>query len=37
LLGAPLPYLIVASLMNAPAFLVIAKAIFPETEESEVQ
>jgi CNT family concentrative nucleoside transporter len=37
LLGAPLPYLLAASLMNAPASLVIAKAIFPETEESEVQ
>lgn len=37
LLGAPLPYLLAASVMNAPAFLIIAKAIFPETEESEVQ
>ncbi|MEU6213362.1 NupC/NupG family nucleoside CNT transporter [Streptomyces sp. NPDC093224] len=35
LLGAPLPYLLAASVMNAPAMLVIAKAIYPETEEPE--
>ena len=34
LLGAPLPYLLAASVMNAPASLVMAKAIWPETEES---
>lgn len=37
LLGAPLPYLLAASVMNAPAMLVIAKAIYPETEQSQVQ
>ncbi|MEV6583911.1 NupC/NupG family nucleoside CNT transporter [Streptomyces sp. NPDC051582] len=37
LLGAPLPYLLAASVMNAPAMLVIAKAIYPETEEVEQQ
>ncbi|MFE5680510.1 NupC/NupG family nucleoside CNT transporter [Streptomyces erythrochromogenes] len=35
LLGAPLPYLLAASVMNAPAMLVIAKAIYPETEKPE--
>ncbi|MGW1771258.1 NupC/NupG family nucleoside CNT transporter [Streptomyces sp. NPDC002104] len=35
LLGAPLPYLLAASVMNAPAMLVISKAIYPETEEPE--
>ncbi|MFF0215940.1 NupC/NupG family nucleoside CNT transporter [Streptomyces vinaceus] len=37
LLGAPLPYLLAASVMNAPAMLVIAKAIYPETEQPEQQ
>ena len=37
LLGAPLPYLLAASVMNAPASLYIAKMMFPETEESETQ
>ncbi|MFF3014813.1 NupC/NupG family nucleoside CNT transporter [Streptomyces sp. NPDC057939] len=37
LLGAPLPYLLAASVMNAPAMLVIAKAIYPETEQAEQQ
>lgn len=36
LLGAPLPFLIAASVMNAPASLVIAKGLFPETEESDL-
>lgn len=36
LLGAPLPYLIAASVMNAPASLVIAKGLWPETEESDL-
>lgn len=35
LLGAPLPYLLAASVMNAPASLVVAKAIWPETEPAE--
>ncbi len=34
LLGAPLDYLLVASVMNAPASLYIAKLMMPETEES---
>lgn len=34
LLGAPLPYLLAASIMNAPGSLLIAKALMPETEES---
>nr|MDQ6900852.1 NupC/NupG family nucleoside CNT transporter [Candidatus Dormibacteraeota bacterium] len=37
LLGAPLPYLLAAAVMNAPAMLVISKAIYPETEHAEVQ
>ncbi|MFI5666227.1 NupC/NupG family nucleoside CNT transporter [Streptomyces sp. NPDC051704] len=37
LLGAPLPYLLAASIMNAPAMLVIAKAIYPETDVPEQQ
>lgn len=37
LLGAPLPYLLAASVMNAPAMLVVAKAILPETEQSETR
>ena len=36
LLGAPLPYLLAASVMNAPAALIVAKAIYPETEQSRV-
>ncbi|QTH59515.1 NupC/NupG family nucleoside CNT transporter [Corynebacterium hindlerae] len=36
LLGAPLPYLLAASVMNAPASLMVAKALMPETEESKV-
>ncbi|WP_312721699.1 nucleoside transporter C-terminal domain-containing protein [Mobilicoccus sp.] len=32
LLGAPLPYLLAASIMNAPGSLLMAKAFFPETE-----
>lgn len=35
-LGAPLPFLIAASVMNAPASLVIAKGLWPETEESDL-
>ncbi|WP_042349159.1 NupC/NupG family nucleoside CNT transporter [Bacillus massiliigorillae] len=34
LLGVPLEYLLAASLMSAPAGLVLAKIIYPETEES---
>jgi len=37
LLGAPLPYLLAASVMNAPASLIMAKAIYPETEQSDIQ
>ncbi|MGW3957552.1 NupC/NupG family nucleoside CNT transporter [Streptomyces sp. NPDC004752] len=37
LFGAPLPYLLAASVMNAPATLVMAKAIWPETEQTEVR
>ncbi|WP_151529843.1 MULTISPECIES: NupC/NupG family nucleoside CNT transporter [Corynebacterium] len=36
LLGAPLPYLLAASVMNAPGSLMVAKALMPETEESQV-
>lgn len=36
LLGAPLPFLIAASVMNAPASLVIAKGLWPETEENDL-
>lgn len=36
LLGAPLPYLLAAAVMNAPGSLIIAKAIMPETEESDL-
>lgn len=36
LLGAPLHYLLAASVMNAPASLMVAKALMPETEESKV-
>lgn len=34
LLGAPLPYLLAASVMNAPGSLIMAKALLPETEVS---
>ncbi len=34
-LGIPAPHLIAASVMSAPAALVIAKIIFPETERSK--
>jgi concentrative nucleoside transporter, CNT family len=34
LLGAPLEYLLAATVMNAPASLYMAKTMFPETEES---
>ena len=33
LLGAPLPFLLAATVMNAPAALYMAKIMFPETEE----
>jgi CNT family concentrative nucleoside transporter len=33
-MGVPAPYLIAASIMAAPAALVIAKIVYPETEES---
>lgn len=36
LLGAPLEYLLAASIMNAPGSLIIAKALMPETEESNL-
>jgi CNT family concentrative nucleoside transporter len=36
-LGVPAPYLIAASLMAAPAALVISKIVFPETETSETK
>lgn len=36
-MGVPAPYLIAASLMAAPAALVISKIVFPETEESETK
>lgn len=32
LLGAPLPYLLAASVMNAPGSILMAKAFYPETE-----
>jgi concentrative nucleoside transporter, CNT family len=35
LLGVPLPYLLAASFMAAPAGLIMAKMIIPETEKSE--
>ncbi len=34
LLGAPLPFLLAATVMNAPGSLIIAKMMHPETEES---
>jgi CNT family concentrative nucleoside transporter len=36
-MGVPAPYLIAASLMAAPAALVIAKIVYPETEQSETK
>jgi CNT family concentrative nucleoside transporter len=36
LLGAPLPYLLAAAVMNAPAALYIGRMMLPETEESQV-
>ena len=36
LLGAPLPYLLAAAVMNAPAALYIGRMMLPETEESKV-
>jgi len=36
-LGVPAEYLLAASLMAAPASLVISKIVFPETEESETK
>lgn len=35
LLGAPLPYLLAASVMNAPGSILMAKAFLPETEVPE--
>jgi len=36
-MGVPAPYLLAASLMAAPGALVIAKIVFPETQESETK
>ncbi len=36
LLGAPMPYLLAAAVMNAPGSLLIAKGMWPETEESDL-
>jgi concentrative nucleoside transporter, CNT family len=36
LLGAPLPYLLAAAVMNAPAALYFGRMMLPETEASEV-
>lgn len=36
LLGAPLEYLLAASIMNAPGSILVAKALIPETEHSEL-
>ena len=36
-MGVPAPYLIAASLMAAPGALVIAKIVYPETEESSTK
>ncbi|MDQ4141202.1 MAG: NupC/NupG family nucleoside CNT transporter [Bacteroidota bacterium] len=35
--GVPAPYLLAASLMAAPGALVIAKIVYPETEQSETK
>ncbi len=37
LLGAPLPYLLAATVMNAPAALVMAKIIWPDTVRQPVE
>jgi CNT family concentrative nucleoside transporter len=37
LLGAPLPYLLAASVMNAPAALMMAKTMSPDREEDDEQ
>jgi concentrative nucleoside transporter, CNT family len=37
LLGAPLPYLLAATVMNAPAALVMAKIIWPDTVREPVE
>lgn len=37
LLGAPLPYLLAASLMNAPASLLMAKMMSPDQEQEEAE
>jgi CNT family concentrative nucleoside transporter len=37
LLGAPLPFLLAATVMNAPGALLIAKMMHPETERSEAE
>lgn len=36
-MGVPAPYLLAASLMAAPGALVIAKIVYPETQESETK
>lgn len=36
LLGAPLEYLLAASVMNAPGSLLVAKGLMPETEHSDL-
>lgn len=36
LLGAPMNYLLAAAVMNAPGSLLIAKGIWPETEQSDL-
>jgi len=36
-MGVPAPYLLAASIMAAPAALVISKIVYPETEESETK
>ena len=36
LLGAPMNYLLAAAVMNAPGSLLIAKGLWPETEESDL-
>ena len=36
LLGAPMPYLLAAAVMNAPGSLLVAKGMWPETEESDL-
>jgi concentrative nucleoside transporter, CNT family len=37
LLGAPLEFLLAATIMNAPGALMIAKTMYPETERSEAE